>query len=91
MELPYYKPIAYTDILIFGPVTPFFISFIAFIYLMLVGGFLKGIYSSLIFNLLVLLATIFLNNTFNLGLDYLSLVAFQIFLSVVWILGATKT
>jgi hypothetical protein len=83
--------IDWSNLLIFGNFTPLFFSIIATVYIMNVGGVLKGLFSGILVNLMIIAVTYFINSYWGYQLDLLSLVVLEIFLAVTWVLSLSKT
>jgi hypothetical protein len=83
--------IDWNSLLIFGNFTPLFFSLIATAYIMNVGGILKGLFSSIFVNLLIIILTYSINYYWGYQLDLLSLVVYEILLAVAWVLSLSKT
>jgi hypothetical protein len=83
--------IEWNNLLIFGNFTPLFFSLIAIAYIMNVGGILKGLFSGIFVNLLIIILTYFVNSYWGYQLDLVSLVVLEILLAVSWILSLSKT
>lgn len=86
----YQNPLSINNVLIFGPYTSFFISLIATLYLLSMGGTAKGIYGGLFFNLLVIAFSYYLNTAYSLNLDLLLPVIFEICLVIMWVMLVAK-
>jgi len=83
--------INWNSVLIFGNFTPLFFSIIATAYIMNVGGILKGLFSSIFVNLFIIILTHFINTYWGYQLDLLSLVVYEVFLAITWVLSLSKT
>lgn len=90
-EIFVFKPVDFKGVLIFGEMTPFFISLVALLYMVSKGGVLKGLYGSLGFNLIIIIITYWLNSTYNLNLDLFTLVLMELFLIIIWVFSLLKT
>lgn len=79
-----------SQIFIFGDFTLLFTSIIAFCYMMMSGGFLKGLYGGMFFNLLMIMLGYWLNTAYDFTQNLLVLVIFEMLMVILWVMSIRK-
>lgn len=67
----------FSFLLIFGNLTPLFFAIVAFAYLITTGGIVKAVLAQNIVNIMIIILSLYINNTFSYQLDIQTLIIFE--------------